>query len=274
MRFRLLTGACLAFVAVGAALAAPEIAGSLPFFSHAAHIGEGADCKDCHGDADKLDKPALARDFCAGCHEGEMQGQLRMKHVRSVIAFPHAAHAAAVECRECHADTAADGDVAGTPFVPFDKCVSCHESNGLDVAGSNCTSCHGKDMRRTAPADHAGAWSVQHGPQARWRVFERHGKDCSTCHRNDACVSCHAKSRPKTHTGLWRLRTHGFAASFNEDSCKTCHQTSACIRCHKETEPLSHRGGWKSLHGTAAGSDSVQHCAVCHGSNDCSTCHK
>ncbi len=274
MKLRLLLGGCLALLVVSAALAAPELADKLPFFSHSVHIGEGAECKDCHLNADTADKPSIAADYCSGCHDGPMQYRLKSRHAKGAALFPHARHAAALDCKECHADTVADADVAGKPVMAFDRCTACHKDNGIEIAGSNCAACHGKDMRRSVPADHDSAWSIQHGAAARWRVFDRHGKDCSTCHRNDACVSCHAKTQPRSHTSLWRLRTHGNAASFNEESCHTCHQTSACIRCHKETAPLSHKAGWKSLHGTAAGGDSAQHCAVCHGPKDCSTCHK
>jgi len=273
MRLRVILGAFLGVLLVSAALAAPEVAGKLPFFSHAAHLNEGVECRDCHADTDKSEKAKLALDFCSGCHEAGIAWQLKSKHAVGRTPFPHVKHVGSVECRECHAGTAADADEAGKPVLTFDRCVACHESSGLDITGANCAACHAKDMRRTPPADHVAGWSIKHGPAARWQVFDRHGKDCSTCHRNDACISCHAKSRPRTHTSLWRQRTHGFAAAFNEDSCRTCHEGSTCIRCHKETEPLSHRGGWKSIHGTAAGGDSGRHCAVCHGANDCASCH-
>ncbi|MBM4355950.1 MAG: hypothetical protein FJ109_19540, partial [Deltaproteobacteria bacterium] len=220
------------------------------------------------------ERPNLSLEFCAGCHDSKMAWQLRSRHARGGIPFPHAKHAAAVECLECHAGTASDAAGDGKPFLTFDRCIACHDRNGIEIAGGNCAACHAKDMRRTSPADHDAAWTFQHGPAAGWRVFDRHGKDCSTCHRSDACVSCHAKVRPRTHTSLWRLRTHGFAASYDEESCRTCHEQSACVRCHKETEPMSHRGAWKKLHGTAAGGQSAQHCAVCHGSNDCASCHR
>jgi hypothetical protein len=139
--------------------------------------------------------------------------------------------------------------------------------------GSDCAACHGTDMRRERPADHEEAWLERHGKESGWRVFDEHGRDCATCHPTGACTSCHATARPRSHTGLWRLKTHGMAAEMDEASCRTCHETGACVQCHKRTAPMSHQGAWSFKHGTMAGSGFGPRCAVCHGPTDCASCH-
>jgi hypothetical protein len=78
--------------------------------------------------------------------------------------------------------------------------------------------------------------------------------------------------RPKSHTGLWRLRTHGAAAAFDSESCRTCHVTGMCIQCHRTNAPLKHRGAWSKLHDYAAGTFADSNCYVCHNKGQCLAC--
>lgn len=258
----------------GVGLATPHLAERPPLFSHAAHLKEGPDCKDCHAQSDTAGLPQLDPESCKNCHDNPMTWSLKARHGRLKAAFPHRKHADAADCKDCHQATVTETGKTGKTVLGYTDCVSCHEKNGLTLAGGNCAACHGSNVRQQKPSDHDAGWTARHGHEARWRVFDRHGMDCSTCHRSDACTSCHATSKPRNHTALWRIRTHGFAAEFDSESCKTCHETGSCVQCHKETVPLSHKGAWKSLHGTAAGSGSAQQCAVCHGPTDCASCHR
>jgi len=263
-----ISACCLAFIASASLSEMP------PLFSHKVHVETGADCKDCHQAQEASDLPVIDPAGCGNCHDPVDRWRINARPSLMPEAFPHKKHAEALECKECHKDTHQDATRSGKPVMEFSACAACHESNGIEIAAGDCNRCHGKQMRQDKPASHDAGWTLLHGKQARYDVFGEHGRDCTACHRQDACTSCHKTTQPKSHTALWRVRAHGVAAEFDRESCKTCHETGSCVTCHKNSRPLSHRGAWKSLHGVAGGMESQQRCAVCHGPSDCTTCHK
>lgn len=245
------------------------LAGPKKTFDHKQHIEEGAECSNCH-QADG----SLIKDACNECHdEGPPPWNPPARARRLNVKFPHKAHAESGECQQCHQKTLDGSQATGAPMVEQSGCVACHEENGVEVAEGDCSRCHGEDPRRTAPTDHQQAWLARHGREAQWRVFDRHGQDCATCHRSDVCQTCHKTRKPRSHTALWRMRTHGLSAAFDHQTCKACHQTGTCVRCHRSTAPLNHKGAWKSTHGLAAQVRDNQHCAVCHSLSWCAACH-
>jgi hypothetical protein len=260
-RFALLFGG-LMILAVGVTIAGPTDP-----FPHDLHLEEVDDCTMCHkagadGEMD-VDKAA-----CAECHDDETPGfRPVMSDGPEILRFPHALHVEAGDCTDCHK----------LPAMAFPRgkktCDACHKENDVEVPESACASCHGKPAHKLTPADHKGTWAVSHGKAAPWRVFSRHGKDCTTCHKQDACDSCHRTSRPRSHTGLWRLRTHGTAASWNRDTCRTCHETGGCVACHQNTPPMNHIGAWSKLHGLTARSKADTSCNACHNVGYCNACH-
>ncbi len=254
-------------------LAGHALAQNGKIFSHKLHIEEGASCEDCH---DKTaDKPAIIKDSCSGCHDEPMTGAKPKKLTGKLpMSFPHVKHAESLECLDCHKATAEDSAKPGKPVQGYDDCQKCHKENDVKTAAKNCAICHGADARKIAPADHAVAWERRHGQESSWRVFNDHGRDCKLCHQDNACQSCHRTTKPKNHGGLWRMRTHGKAASWDKNSCKTCHETGTCIRCHKETKPTNHAGNWRYIH-KMAGKASGDSCKVCHCTCEpsCVECH-
>jgi hypothetical protein len=241
-------------------------------FSHKQHLEEGAECATCHKAVEGQALPVLNQEGCTDCHDdGAPAWTLPAKAARLPFAFPHALHAEAAECKDCHQAVAEETQAAGKLPVDHARCTACHQEN--DVAVRQCKQCHGVDATKVKPADHAQAWSRKHGEESRWRQFGQHGQDCSLCHRADGCQTCHKSARPRNHTGLWRTRTHGVAAGWDRDACKTCHETGACIRCHQTSQPLNHKGAWRSTHGLAAQSRSNEHCTTCHQLSWCAACH-
>ena len=85
--------------------------------------------------------------------------------------------------------------------------------------------------------------------------------------------SCHNLVMPRSHNGLWRVRMHGLAASWDRDRCKTCHESGVCVRCHATERPLNHVGNWGTVHGLAASTSDNEHCATCHRGSFCVQCH-
>ena len=266
----------VAFLVVGAwfcvAISAWVFAGEGKEFSHADHQEEGAECSDCHDTAAEV--PILKREACEDCHdEAPPAWKLPIRALRLKIKFPHKAHADSLECEKCHQSTAEDNQLFDKPMLLVSSCESCHEKNKVANGEGDCIRCHGVDQRKVPPGDHKESWLNRHGSEAQWRVFGIHGSECSSCHRRSACVICHKNNLPRSHTALWRVRTHGVAASWDRDRCKVCHETGTCVRCHRTTAPMNHRGAWRATHGLAAQIRGNQHCAVCHSLARCTACH-
>lgn len=180
--------------------------------------------------------------------------------------FSHTPHTN-TSCRACHiikTDT--------PPFIPgHAQCSRCHSAMGLK---QGCSDCH---LKKFLPESHGGLWRNSHTRYDAGKGYKKkHGQDCSACHKQPVCTSCHKTIAPKNHTGFFRTRGHGLKASIERNSCTTCHRESACIRCHRSTKPLNHRGQWQYLHGLAipgGKTGSTGKCAVCHKPTWCVTCH-
>ncbi|GAB4292686.1 MAG: hypothetical protein Kow0090_06740 [Myxococcota bacterium] len=244
-------------------------------FSHKEHIENGAECASCHDVSREKELPRLNKEACGECHEGDVpEPTLAAKAKRSLPKFPHKLHSDSLECNDCHKKVVEETLKSGEPMLEKEDCIKCHKENSISTPENDCSKCHGVDMRRTPPEDHKSLWLKNHGREADWRVSGDHGRDCALCHRQDACQTCHKVRKPQDHTGLWRVRMHGTAASWDSARCKTCHETGVCIRCHHETKPLNHTGNWKSLHGLTAGSKTSENCAACHSPSWCAACHK
>lgn len=249
------------------------LADSTMFFSHKAHLEEGAECKHCHmgRTAYQLRPDEL---FCSSFHDQPMMGgQLSARARKMKIPFRHATHVRSTKCRVCHKNVELDNIRNGAPILEPKECFACHGQKGVQTPESECATCHGENARFRKPEDHLGPWGKRHGEESRWRVFDEHGKDCRLCHGGDACVTCHRRERPVDHTGLWRLRTHGKAAAWDRDRCKVCHESGVCIRCHRDTRPLNHTGAWGILHGRALNGAGATSCYVCHDPGWCNKCH-
>ena len=268
----------IAVVAVLMIVPATFYADEAKWFSHKRHIEEyGSECKNCHNI--EADPPMLLEGGgCNGCHDEALDAPvLRAKAKRHEIIFSHELHNNVAECTECHERTATDKQKKNSPMMTYARCYSCHEENAIHIAQFRCAVCHRKTDRRTRPDGHKKTWMRSHGKAAEWKLDMGHGNDCALCHAQSECRTCHRVMRPKDHTGLWRLRTHGFHAEMNRDRCKTCHETGACINCHRNTAPQNHRGAWRKVHGIAAATR-PEKCRVCHSpsygtSVNCIECH-
>ena len=244
-----------------------------PGLSHKVHIVvEEGDCTDCHkGTKLKGDR------VCKSCHSGKVPKTSGIVNPARKLAarFNHERHVAAkgLTCETCHAATISDTQDTSEPLVTREGCETCHASKKVEIAEAHCGSCHESNLMKTRPADHDKLWMVRHGPQASWRDQGEHGRDCSSCHVESSCVSCHQSTTPRSHNGIWRLRTHGMAASWDREACKTCHETGSCVACHSRTQPLNHRGLWKVTHGATATARDSGSCTTCHRSSWCVACH-
>ncbi len=242
-------------------------------FSHVEHAEYGAECDNCHVVDGKTGRMTHLDDGCTDCHEPITEVVLKGKSRQPPLRFSHETHVAAFDCADCHGTTISDTHQTGKPLLTAARCDACHEESGIELGLRQCRKCHHTDARKMPPGDHTKIWKQTHGLRSPWGSTVHERVPCQTCHQKSQCVTCHRTTKPKSHTGLWRLRTHGLSASFDRDRCKTCHETGSCVFCHRNTRPLNHRGPWKSTHGLTAGSRGDERCLVCHSKSECRACH-
>jgi hypothetical protein len=248
-------------------------------------------CVDCHGKTDPH-KGRLGT-ACEKCHVPE-KGAPKFNHDKMTHFARTGAHQR-VECGYCHRTARAEPPAVGwtklEPAAKLDRtfplmgkrCVDCHADPHKGQVGADCKLCHDTASfhrlsaagRAQRPSDHDRGWLGRHVTLPfDDNDLSAEGRSCARCHGTPACDRCHRTVRPKSHTALWRLRTHGTAAAFDSESCRVCHVTGACIQCHRTSAPLNHRGAWGTLHGYAAGTFADNNCYVCHSRADCQACHR
>lgn len=253
-------------------------------FSHRVHVtDQELDCDACHVDFESADAPGMpVMAQCALCHaelDGEKPSERKVEllfgeqgflaarrgDVGDEPIFSHLKHVeTGAECATCHAGIEQNDDVLDLPRASMSACVQCHES--LSVANA-CSTCHTKLDTDVAPPSHDANWMRAHGGTVCARD-DATASECSMCHSEASCVSCHNEMPPQSHTNYFRLRGHGIVATLDRASCMTCHQEDSCASCHASSPPRNHTGAW--------GSPTNQHCLGCHfpvQNEGCVVCH-
>ena len=315
----------VALITIAAGLLGAACArGLLTHFPHRMHLaslecgGPGQpqclSCLSCHqskeGGHQDWSPPTAQR--CSGCHKNEQQifqhsvrPALAMVPAGKKILFEHDLHLDQPElkgqCVKCHGG--AVGVEGGAPlFPPMETCLGCHRHREQFEANV-CTGCHKeKDLRGLEPRSflaHDTNWVRRHGQLARAKP-----EQCSTCHAQASCDSCHDATRPlgpqtRNPEQLERTFVHRFdflsrhpiEARSQPGACASCHVKTECDACHITrgvsgavsggTSP--HPFGWASglgaasnTHGLAARRD-IGACASCHDqgpATNCVRCHK
>lgn len=204
----------------------------------------GVKCEVCHGNSEKLERPAFAQ--CSDCHKDTHQGQFNRRTDKGRCESCHTeagftptlfglekhqftrfslrdAHQA-VPCMLCHQTT----DLGVMQFVwQQDKfvCQDCHQSPHGDqfvgrIAKDGCESCH-----------NASTWSgvkINHDETR----FPLKGK-----HQKVSCEQCHKAVEVDTYTGIRYAPL--------PQKCQDCHadqhggqfergDLTACARCHTQ----------------------------------------
>ena len=197
-----------------------------------------------------------------------------------------------------HAESVLDGSLS---------CASCH-------AEPSCRSCHGEArvaaisalpdpdevgltgviVPRTRAAGHIPDFVSQHAAAAAANL-----PNCSSCHVERECESCHAAATTLSASGPERpddppdsgyhpanfLQRHGADAFAVQASCSDCHSTEVfCRGCHQSVGMSvgvgDAAGGvfhdaqpdWLFEHGRAA-RQGLESCASCHQQTSCLRCH-
>lgn len=138
--------------------------------------------------------------------------------------------------------------------------------------GVECKDCHDDGRtKETKPAGHDLAWERNHGSWIQRYGFRADG-NCTVCHTDAQCASCHQQEKPRDHTNFWIEKGHGIAVGLDRSRCFACHRgPDMCERCHAQTTPQDHTAAW--------GLTANQHCLNCHtplnsaGARKCAICH-
>lgn len=251
-------------------------------FSHAGHQKRGVSCADCHETAKKAARAGMpAADVCQNCHEGKdplpvaavvsaytarPRGTLPPRpRTYADVRFAHDRHKS-LDCATCHGGGTQKEPAELSSLPSMAACVRCHAERGVR---SDCSVCHERLARTTAPRTHAGDWIRGHGPISRFPHGEQVADRCDLCHARNACDACHTRDPPRDHTNAFRVSAHGLIAAMDRSRCSACHRTDLCERCHQVQPPRSHRAGF--------GAPRSGHCTTCHATLDgsgCSVCHK
>jgi hypothetical protein len=247
---------------------------------------------------------------CASCHQGSDEKWKHALHpvvavqpAGKSIVFSHAQHLGQDElkgqCVKCHAG--AVGFQSGPPlFPPMATCLGCHRHQEQFEKGE-CLGCHRReDLRTLKPTSflpHDVAWMRRHADLARTGAAQ-----CSTCHAQTSCDSCHDATRrlgpaqlsPEAIEKSFVHRfdfvsRHAIESQSQPGSCFTCHARTECDACHASRGVSAavrgaqspHPPGWASglisnTHGPAARRD-IASCAACHdhgAASNCVRCHK
>jgi hypothetical protein len=253
-------------------------------FGHRVHAKEGLECADCHASWESDDSPGMPmRGGCVLCHEeidktkpperrievlfdGDVFKAKRVTALDDEIVFSHRQHATKpIECASCHGGIE-ENDVVDLAFAQrMSDCETCHVQQQV---ANECATCHRTLRTDVAPRSHDFQWTKLHGPTV--RAHDRStANDCSLCHQESTCASCHQSEPPENHGDYFRRRGHGLHARMDRQNCAACHRSDSCDACHRDTRPISHTG--------AFGGTISNHCVGCHlplQSNECTTCHK
>lgn len=268
---------CAVFGAFGSG--APALA-----FPHARHAQEGMECGDCHMDWETSDQPGMpALGACKLCHEGldadkpperridalfdgDTFRAAKVTKLSDEVVFSHQKHAnGGIECKSCHQGIDTNDRVDDSLAVTMAECTSCHQQKQQPV---DCATCHKELRADVPPRTHELQWLKMHGKTVRAHTAGQ-ANDCSLCHTEATCASCHRDTPPDNHDNYFRRRSHGLFARMDRENCSACHRSDSCDECHKETRPMNHVGVF--------GGTQSNHCVSCHfplQTNDCYTCHK
>jgi hypothetical protein len=283
-------GRWIAIALLGSAVAGCALITSLsqsgkPFgFNHKVHAKEGLECADCHTTWESADSPGMpVLQGCVLCHEAidqekpperqvtslfvgdEYKGQ-HVARLKDEVIFSHLKHASKpIECKACHKGIDENEYVDHSLAVGMTDCTTCHQQ---EKVAASCSTCHQRLREDVAPDSHLFQWKKMHGPTMRSHDTAT-VNNCSLCHEDSTCKTCHQAESPDNHNNFFRQRGHGLIARMDRQNCTACHRPDSCESCHQDTRPITHSG-------TFGGTQS-NHCVGCHlpvQNVECFTCHK
>jgi len=224
----------------------------------------------------KVGKPAKV--VCAKCHGADLQGGGKKRP----------------SCYSCHQDvwTAVEethtfkrgSAYHGTKlYKPETNCSSCH---GADLKGSgsrpSCYSCHGAKWTQFSDTHSKNIGGKMHQSKPAFpqgRCTECHGADLKGSEVGPSCYSCHGdkwSAIAAVHTKPLGGYQHGAKPYAPTTNCSSCHGTDlkgkntapSCFSCHQDLWIKTNHGKNKdgALHGWGY-KQPTTYCVDCHGAS-------
>jgi hypothetical protein len=287
---------------------------------HALSLAEAGDpvqsCESCHSDPSDGRMGVDATEelgTCWSCHAHETPGHFDLGsrcescHVplaesrfgrNRIAALPHpATHDDPRFLAEEHGrDVPGYADRCATCHTA-ERCLTCHVDGTLIEIAALPRAPSGMELPETTaeypvPASHEDeGWLDAHRLQVPVR-------ECSTCHTQDDCRSCHVgivptfvealpraseslapgarlvARAPESHESSFFLNAHSVLASADGQSCATCHVESYCVDCHDgPPDGGYHPASFVARHAADAFARTDE-CATCHSTEVfCRACH-
>jgi predicted CXXCH cytochrome family protein len=227
-------------------------------------------CVACHVDTDRPEIQALA----AAPDGMELPPLVSYYEKPSTHEDPddwlgsHGSQASREACATCHTQ---------------DDCRSCHVAPLPPVFGTLPTRdqviAPGVGVTPRAPSSHGSVFFLD----VHTSLAASNPGNCSTCHEDSFCVSCHAGPSDGGYHPAGFVARHSADAFGRSAECANCHSTEAfCRECHVQSGltgfgrlgPGYHLAGalWLIRHGQAA-RQGLESCITCHKQTDCTQCH-
>ncbi|MGI6455586.1 MAG: cytochrome c3 family protein [bacterium] len=233
------------------------------FFPHQPHIENELSCDTCH----ELQETGITMptmEACTTCHDltdDTYFGTCNECHSKNNVTLSEENVTAVVNHQELFAkfipENWYDVQYNHTQFLDEDTdCLVCHQGvtqsrtaslenlPSMEAAmayhdqmgySNECSVCHTELTVFTEPPSHDRSWKDTHG---RYMEFQD-DKTCMLCHQEETCFTCHRTEKPRSHTALFRLRTHGIQAGFDRSKCMVCHREDECESCHRaQADPM------------------------------------
>lgn len=158
-------------------------------------------CAECHSERE-----------CLACHDAAVKS-LKVHPNDWITLHPVPAKHGALDCQSCH------------NYQSF--CVTCHERVGIGPQSDPA-------LRATNLSVHPPGWmSTPPGPQHHGVWASRDIRTCTSCHREEGCIECHAASSRNASGIVANPHPPGFRS-------KACsmYQSNArmCLKCHAPTD--------------------------------------
>ncbi len=171
---------------------------------------DGAYCAECHAPADTLTRPG-----CARCHASAVK-PLSL-HPADYVRTHGIDARRATDCVGCHRQQT--------------FCLDCHTRSGVSMVPGPTTFDRTGSDGRFHPPGFVGVTGEPAGPAHHRHAARRNLRECTSCHRESDCVTCHAADAA---LGLRAPSPHppGF-------DCATLDRNArGCLKCHREPGAL------------------------------------
>lgn len=232
-------------------------------------------CERCHANADQI--PLIAN----LSQDTRVAALVAGKSARYAAPSSHRRH----DWRDAHGASAARADAGCANCHTQPSCLACH-AGGAGSSQRVIAALPGPASRKGLGVPVERIDRAVHGLD----VIKRHGAlaasarmDCTQCHSETTCASCHAASDSRRFHAANFVERHAVEVFSNGADCQSCHNSERfCRDCHARNGIAAearmtaafHTGkaNWVLSHGQAARTG-MESCVSCHKQNDCIRCH-